>query len=307
LTTVLSPTVVVWGLRVAWLVLPLLLGPALGAALDGRSSPMAGVVLTALWAAWAAGLVALLVPSTTSLTVVRLVVPLALVTALITTFAGAEPLPAALAVAGSLVVTLVMFSAEAGGALVQGSAYGDERRFPLRPPAALLAGPLVLAWVLMAGPLVTGVLLLGARQWVAGAIVTAVGIALALVLGPRMHQLSRRFVVLVPAGFVVHDPMLLADTAMFRKQAVAGMALALEGTRAIDVTGRSLGNAIEVRLASPGQLMVAGTRSDRQGRSVEVGALLVAPSRPGLLLQEAARRGYPVGWSGTDATPPPRT
>jgi hypothetical protein len=296
-----SPAAVLWVLRGAWLVLPALLGPALADALDGRGAPLPTLVLVALWGAWAVGLVALLVPSTASLTIVRLLAPLALVVAVIAAIAGAGPLPTALAVAGSLVVVLLGFTAETGLAMVQGSAYGDERRYPLRPPAALLAGPVVLVWVLLAGPLVAGVLLLGVRQWVLGAVLLVIGIALTALVGPRLHQLSRRFLVLVPAGFVVHDPVLLADTAMFRRQAIAGLALALEGTTATDMTGRTLGNALEVRLVEPAAMVVAtGTGRNRRGEAREVRAFLVAPSRPGRLLEEAARRGYPVGW--TDAT-----
>ncbi len=299
-----NPTL--WLLRVAWLLLPLLVGPAVGEALEDRSSPMAWVVQAGLWSCWALGLVAVLVPSAVSLTVVRVLAPLGIVAGVLAAVWGAGPTFTALACGGTLIVALVAFSAEAGLALVQGSAYGDERRFLLRPPAALLVGPLPLAWALMAGPLVTGTLLLGARQWVAGALFVAVGALLVVLLAPRLHRLSRRIVVLVPAGLVVRDPLLLADTAMFRRPSVAGISLALADTTAVDLTGRSLGNAVEVRLQHPGQLVVAGTLQDRQGRSVEVQSFLVAPSRPGRLLTEAASRGYPVPGPAM-ATPPPST
>jgi hypothetical protein len=283
---------VIWVLRLGWLALPAILGPATSEALADRSSPMGTVVLVALWACWLVGLVALLVPSTASLTIVRILAPVGVVVGLIAAFAGAGPPATALAVGGALIVTLLAFSAEAGLALVQSSAYGDERRFPLRPPAALLAGPVPLAWTLMTAPLVTGVLLVGARQWAGGAVFLVAGAILVVLLAPRLHRLAQRLVVLVPAGLVVRDPLLLADTAMFRATAVAGLGLALADTTAIDLTGRALGNAVEVRLRAPGQLVVAGTLKDRQGRSVDVAAFLVAPSRPGRLLTEASRRGY---------------
>ena len=291
-----NPTL--WLLRVAWLLLPLLVGPAVGEALDGRSSPMALVSQAALWSCWAVGLVAVLVPSAVSLTVVRVLAPLGIVAGVLAAVFGASPIFTALACGGALIVTLVVFSAEVGLALVQGSAYGDERRFLLRPPAALLVGPLPLAWALMAGPLVTGTLLLGARQWVAGTVFVAAGALLAVLLAPRLHRLSRRIVVLVPAGLVVRDPLLLADTAMFRRPSVLGISLALVDTTAVDLTGRSLGNAVEIRLRDPGQLVVAGTLQDRQGRSVEVQSFLVAPSRPGRLLTEAACARLPGARTG---------
>ena len=116
-----------------------------------------------LWSCWAVGLVAVLVPSAVSLTVVRVLAP--------ARHRGGR--------AGGRVrrrpdlhgAGLRRDVDRGAGRLlgrgrpgpVQGSAYGDERRFLLRPPAALLVGPLPLAWALMAGPLVTGTLLLGAR------------------------------------------------------------------------------------------------------------------------------------------------
>ena len=128
----------------------------------------------------------------------------------------------------------------------------------------------------------------------AGALLTVVGVALCAVLIPRLHRLTRRFVVLVPTGFVVHDHLLLADTAMFRKTQLAGLGLAPADTTAVDLTGGTVGNALEVRLRAPSEVTLAGTVEHRQGRPVEVASFLVAPSRPGRLLVEAAKRSYPV-------------
>ena len=38
------------------------------------------------------------------------------------------------------------YAVQSGEAFVDGSSYGDERRMPLRPPVAVLAGPVPLAW-----------------------------------------------------------------------------------------------------------------------------------------------------------------
>jgi hypothetical protein len=279
-------------LRAGWLVVPLAVAPAVAGALDGRDG--FGLVLTVLWTGWAVGLVATFVPSTASLTAIRVLAPVAVGIAVVTAFSGAGAPSVALAVTVTTVVTVLAFTAEVGEAFVQGSAYGDERRFPLRPPAALLAGPIVVAWVLAVGPLVAAVLLLAAGQWVAGAVLAVGGIVLAVVLVRRLHRLSTRFVVLVPAGFVVHDPVLLAQTAMFRRVEVAGLGLARQGTDDVDLSGPALGRPVEVRLRRPCPVVVAGTLQQRQGRTVDAGAFLVAPTRPGRLLAEAARRGYTV-------------
>jgi hypothetical protein len=158
----------------------------------------------------------------------------------------------------------------------------------------LVAGPLEVAWLALALSLGAGPLLLAARAWVAGAVLSVVGLALAVLLGRRFHRLTLRWFVFVPAGVVVRDPLVLADTAMFRRPDVRELALALADTTATDLTGRALGPAIEVDLGGRGRITLAGTLSDRQGQGVEIGGFLVSPSRPGRLLAEAERRSYPV-------------
>jgi hypothetical protein len=292
LVVVPSDRVIVWGFRVAWASLALLAGPALGAALDGTSRPVQVVGSVGLWAGWAIVLVAALVPTTVSLTVVRLVAPGAAVVTVAAAIAGAGPLAAGVAMGAAGVAVLLAFTAEVGIAFVRGSAYGDEARFPLRPPGPLLLGPLPLAWSLLAATVAGGPLLLAAGQWLAGAAVTAAAVALTAVLGRRFHRLARRWLVFVPAGLVLHDPLLLADTAMWRTADVVSVLLAETGTQAMDLTGKALGMAVEVRLAGAGGTVVlAGTLRERQGRSFHVRSFLCAPSRPGRAITEATRRG----------------
>src|SRR5262249_12426657 len=134
----------VWLLRVAWVGL-LAAIPALGAALDGRSGAVQIVAATGLWFAWAAGLVATLVPSPASLTVVRVLAPAAPLVAVAASIAGAGALASIVAIAVGVVAVIVAFTAEVGHAFVQASAYGDEARLLLRPPRPPVAGPLELA------------------------------------------------------------------------------------------------------------------------------------------------------------------
>jgi hypothetical protein len=280
----------VWFLRGSWVVL-LAAIPAFTGALDGRSRAVQVVVAAGLWLAWAAGFVATLVPSPASLTVVRILAPGAPVAAVAGAVAGADALAAVVAIAVGVLVLIIAFTAEVGQAFVQASAYGDEARFVLRPPGPLVAGPLELAWLVLAAS-AAGPLLLAARAWVAGTILTVVGLAIAVSLVRRFHRLSLRWFVFVPAGVVVRDPLELSDTAMFRRGAVAAVRLAPITTAATDLTGKALGPAVEVTLTTPTNVMVAGTFAERSGHTVTVGALLVSPSRPGRLLAEAERRGY---------------
>ncbi len=54
-----------------------------------------------------------------------------------------------------------------------------------------------------------GPLALAARAWVPGVLLTAAAVALGWFLGRRFHRLARRWLVLVPAGVVVHDHLVL--------------------------------------------------------------------------------------------------
>src|SRR4051794_38129120 len=64
-----------WVLRVVWALLPLTAGPALAAGLDGRSHAVQLVGAIGLWAGWAVGLLATLVPHPLGLTALRLLAP----------------------------------------------------------------------------------------------------------------------------------------------------------------------------------------------------------------------------------------
>jgi hypothetical protein len=177
---------------------------------------------------------------------------------------------------------------------VQGSAYGDETRFPLRPPGPLVVGPLPVGWAVVVAAIISGPLLLAARSFVAGAVLTAFGMALVWLFARRCHRLARRFVVLVPAGIVVHDHLVLSDTSMFRKSDVARVRLALDQTEAADLTGKALGNAVEIVLKDFDTVVLAGTPKKPGGTALHVLSVLVSPSRPGRMLTEAARRGHVV-------------
>jgi hypothetical protein len=291
LLSVLSDRWLTWIFRAVWASLPVVAGPALGAALDGVSGPVQTTAAIGLWAGWALALVGSLVPSTVSLTTVRLLAPAAPVTAVATALAGADAVPVAAAVAASVVAAVLAFTAELGLVFVKGSAYGDEARFPLRPPGPLVLGPLPLAWAVLAAAVAAGPLLLAARVWVAGAVVTVAAAGLLVLLAPRFHQLARRWLVFVPAGLVLHDPMVLAENAMFRRDEVDGLLLAPAGTEALDATGKALGLAVEVRLTGAGGMLVlAGSPRGSKGKAFHARSFLCSPSRPGRALEEAARR-----------------
>jgi hypothetical protein len=282
-----------WVARAAWIVVAVVGGSAVESALDGRSGAVTTTATVGAWTMWGAVGLALAIPSVRSLTVVRVGTPLAIVAAVATALAGAPALDVVLLLVPALVAVAAVIAAEFGRQFVQASAYGDEERFVLRMPVAAGAAA-VVTWVVWAPAVVAGPLLLAAGQWVAGAILTAVAVGGAVFLGPRWHRLSQRWFVLVPAGVVVHDPVVLADTFPLRRGQLAHLALAPADTTAADLTGPASGYAVEVATTESVTTVLAFTPKEPDGRAIHLTAFLVAPSRPGAVLRAAVRRGLPV-------------
>lgn len=282
-----------WIARVGWIVVAVVGGSAVQSAVDGRSTAVVWTTAIGGWTLWAVVATALAIPSVRSLTIARVGVPLALVATVGAGVGGATAveliglgIPAVLSVGA-------VSSAEFGRQFVQASAYGDEERFPLRIPVAAGTAA-VVAWVLWAPLLVVGPLLVASRQWAVGAVLSVLALAGVVFLGSRWHRLSQRWFVLVPAGLVLHDPVVMADTLPLRTGQVAQLALAPADTQAADLTGPASGYAVEVSLTESVTAVFAFTPAEPNGRAVHLTAFLAAPSRPGAVLHAAARRGLPV-------------
>ena len=288
------PSSITWAARLVWLALAVVGGGAFGDALAEHSRAVQLTGTIGLWVGWAAVAVALLVPSVRSLTVVRSVVPAAVVVALVAAPRADSAASGAACVALALVAGALVLSGELGEHLAQASAYGDEQRFPLRPPLGFLV-PAAVSWCVLCACAVVGPLALAAEGWFVGVPLTVAAVVLGWFLGRRFHRLSRRWLVLVPAGVVVHDHLVLADTAMFPIADVVRLSLALADTQAADLTGPATGNALEIVLRDMPTIVFAPTRAVPNGRAIHVGAALVAPTRPGRVLRAAAARHVPVG------------
>ncbi len=283
--------IVLWIARAAWALLPVGAGPALGHALAGASRPVQVTGSLGAWLVWGVGLVASLVPTTVSLTAWRLLAPGPLAALVVATLHRADGAASVVGLAHAVVVLGLVLAGEVGEVFVQGSAYGAEHRYPLRAPGPLVVGPVPLGWLLAAAGLLAGPLGLAARRWWWAVPVTALGAAWAFLFAKRCHRLARRFLVFVPAGFVVHDHLVLAETALFRSDEVRGMRLAPADTEAADATGKALGPAIEVHVADA-KIVLAGTLGKPGGTGLHVRSLLVSPTRPGRVLAHAAGRNW---------------
>jgi hypothetical protein len=281
-----------WPARCTWLALPLLIGPVLGDGLDGASDSVQWVASIGLWSTWAGVLVATLVPRGTSLTALRIAVPAAALAVLVASF-SAPAASVALGAVGAIASLVGAFLPTTGEAFVDGESYGDERRFPLRVPGPLLAGPVVLAWAAVVVGVTAGPLFLAARQWVVGVVLLAAGLPLAWRAVKTLHVLSTRWLVVVPAGVVLHDPLALADPVLFRRQSVKALEPAVTGTEALDLTGGALGLALEVQLVETVPLPTVAKGRRAETETVDTTAFLFTPSRPGALL--AATRSRRIG------------
>lgn len=275
-----------WLVRAAWGVLPLVAGPSLAAALDPRSGAVRTVATIGLWTAWTLVLLASLVPHPIALTTLRIGAPAGALATIAPVLAGEGSAWAA--GAGAVAAGLTMLPQTAVW-FVNGPAYVNERRLPLRAPGPLVLGPIPLAWAVVVAAPVGAALLLAAEQWVLGGLAGLVGLPAAVVLARSLHSLSRRWVVFVPAGLVLHDPLSLVDPVLFPSKVVESLAPAPADTDALDLTQGAMGLALELSLKE--KIPMALTR--RGGRDIETGSsarLMFTPTRPGLVLAEARRR-----------------
>lgn len=286
------------GLRAIWVLLPILIGPTISDALHGIDPGPRSVTSAALWVCWALCLTATLVPLPVTLTVLRLGSPAVAALAVWSATVTDELVHTGFGLLAGVLVVLASFAAPVADRFVDGASYGDERRFLLRAPGpvVLVLGPLATA-VALAGATVGPVLLLHS-QWVAGAVVTAAGLPLAVLSLGSLHRLARRWIVLVPAGFVLHDHLALAEPTLVQRAGLKQLGAAAADTGTCDFTQQARGLALEVRCRRPHDVLPVKSRSGAKTTAIEVEAIdafLCSPVRPDVVLAEAARRRLPVG------------
>ena len=239
---------------------------------DGRSAAVSAVLRSWGWASWLAVMVALFVPAALSLTAVRTLVPAVAITA----FFMGNPDWAFPAV----VMLRVLLSRDVADVLVQGSAYGAETRFALRTPVPYLA-PAVLVWSALVATTVGGSLLLAAGNPAAGIPVTAAGALLAWKVPVRLHRLSRRWLVVVPAGLVVHDHLVLGETMMVRRDHLDAVTLQESPGDEADLTGAVPGRRVRIVMTQPDKIILAPITMRTLGTTgaLHVVSFAVAPLR----------------------------
>ena len=307
----LSALTGLWGPRLLWAAVGLTGLWSMADAVDGRSVAVRTTVMITAWLLWGVGVVALIVLSPLGLTIMRMLSVLTCGAAVLSWIGGAAPAQGGGFVACALICGVLVFGADFGQRCIQASAYGDEQRFLLRPPAAF-AIPITVAGVVWAASVLAGPLLLAVGEWIVGGLVAITAIWLTWMLLPRFNTLSRRWLVLVPAGLVVHDQVVLAETLMVGRADVVSIDLALTGTEAADFTGPASGHAVEIGMRTMVTALLAPTKAapsgtGPRGTALHVQSFIVAPTRPGAVLRAALTDGPVTLRQAHPAMPPPNT
>ncbi len=279
----------VWGVRLWWAAMALVAGPVLADGLQGTSPAWRSTASIGLWALWAAVMVGVMVAHPMTLVLVRLAMLSAVVALVWAGAGGADWGEVALVAAITGGAAAVALSAPVGQVFVNGISYGDEVRLLLRPPAVLLAGPLPAAAIVSVGGVVSGPLLLAGERWWLGGAVTVIGGVMAVFGMRSLHSLTRRWLVFVPAGVVLHDHLAVQDPVLLRRRAVSGVEPATHGSGALDLSQGAAGLILEMTMSQPITL-TPPKRTKGQSGDVRANAILVAPSRPGLTVTLAHHR-----------------
>ncbi|HEY3669679.1 MAG TPA: hypothetical protein VGN51_02000 [Acidimicrobiia bacterium] len=272
-------------------------GPAASASLASWSDGPRVAAGVLLWVAWALGLLATLAPRPVTLTALRVIAPAFVIAAVLLAVDGEASTVATIgAVAATLVCALLASGHDIASAAANAIAYGDEQRYPLRVPPALFLGPLPAARLAVMAGVVAPVLLLADGRIVIGVAALLVGAGLEYLLIQSLDSLSRRWAVLVPAGFVVVDPLTLADPVLFLREHVRHLAPEVPATADDGVLDLRLGagaGSVSVRFDEEVELTRAA-RGRHGGTTVTTAEIMVAVVRREEMLRKAAERRLPV-------------
>jgi len=277
-------------LRAVWLVQPVTLGPALADGfhdLDGHT-----FLSVSAWVLWGLGLLATLVPRPVTLTTIRIGGPAAAALSVWTATTVDDTALVAVALGGAFVLGVLSHWPAVADTYVDGASYGDEKRFLLRAPGPVVLALGPLAWALTVAGVVVGPLLLASGDSAVGSAACVAGLPIAAASARALHHLHRRWIVLVPAGFVLHDHLALADPTLLPRDALTSVGPASADTDAHDLTQAARGMALEVRCREPHDLRPASR--DGSAEVVVTEAILCAPARPDAVLAEAKRRRLPT-------------
>lgn len=286
----------IWLLRIVWVTLPVAAGDAASSVVAGFARAPAITVQVVLWAGWGLGLVALAVPGPVTITAVRLLAWLGAGTTLVAGLGTDTPRRELLLALGTIGLAAVLSATPTfARACLQQVAYGTEERFPLRTPPALFLGILPAAVTLVGAGALAGPLLVASGHLGAGVPTWAAGWVAAGWTIRSLHTLAGRFLVLVPAGLVIADPLTLTDPVLCTRDRVGALT-------PLDPRRPPPPASLDLRLgAGSGSLLVevdppleTPVRVRRRVELRPAGGLIVACATPRALLAAAAAHRLPV-------------
>jgi hypothetical protein len=257
-------THIAWPVRVLWI--------AFALAPNGF-----GIIAWILWAVVAIGT---WIHHPISLTTIRCLAPIVvLYSAVYALSESLSSLNIAITTCG-IISLMLMFTADYGSAHVQAGAYGNERRFLLRIPAPVVL-PTLITWALFATVLVVLENAVQSENYALGLPLLLALIAMSWKFAPQMHRLSKRWLVRVPAGWVVHDDLLLAENLLVRSHNLVAINFALADSEALDLSGMTRGVPIQISLREMTDVRLSqlGARLLKTMDVLHVQAFLVATTR----------------------------
>lgn len=277
-----------WLARVLWFLLPLSVGFVLRDAIASWPSATAMTAAVLLYGAWLVGLVALVAVHPWSFTLLRVVAPsAAIVTVVAVRWASFGIV--LLAVVHVIAAAVCCLHGSVAQTCTQAAAYGDEVRRPLRtpPPLCLL---LAIVVPIVAAGISTGPLLLANGDTVWGVVCLVVGLPLAALLLRSLNSLTRRFLVFVPAGLALSDPLTMPDPVLLPREKIVRLHPAPPRSHVDGVDSRlgALAGAIVIVLDEPGSFTVRRARGGVTTR--EASSVWCTPQRPSSVLAIAAER-----------------
>jgi len=281
-------------MRVIWISLPLLCGPSLADSFNDFKLLLRTTVSISLWTFWVLILLSTLIATPISLAIIRIGAPAAAALSLWSALETSGSVSGIIGLAASAITACVALSAPLGDRFSDGASYGDERRFLLRAPGPvlLLLGP--LAWLTSVAGLTVGPILLLNKNFLLGSLISLCGFPLAALASNAIYQLGKRWLVLVPAGILLHDHLSVGDPTLIPRNQLANFSPAKVETNALDLSQNSFGLSLEIQCLTPLSMMLrTGTRKTTNETSI-VESFLINPVRPNVLLAEAQKRGLRV-------------
>ena len=287
---VVNPLTILLGI---WAAMPFSLGAAIDSALTEDVTQRQAWASIAFWIVWGFVLGCLILKRPWGLTMMRVLAP-AMLPALFAAhfYSRISTGIFVVALVHAAVVSLLALLPETGNVMVDGISYGDEKRFLLRIPSAILVGPLALVWGIVILSASSGPICIVSGNWRIGVPALAIGWPIAVFGCRAMHQLAPRWIVFVPNGFVIHDHLATREPFLLRRQDIISLGPApadadIKAEGVVDVSQFALGPVLQVTLHGEVEV-VPRSRGVSEVKWAKM--VLFSPTRPGAVLQEARLR-----------------